>query len=102
MGQERPGEAVSTVSRHEGNAVVRAGPTQHAALGEGLNISSRRAVQLTMLADAIESSDEVTLAGLAVQLHAPAPKLRMWGASWRRLSGQQEDEGMAAAASALE
>ena len=110
VGEERPEEATSTLSRYassdqqqrRSNAVVRAEPMQHTALGEGLNIISRRAFQFTMRADAIESSDEVTLAELAVQLHAPVPKLRMWGASWRRLSGQQGDEGMAAAANALE
>ena len=107
--EERPAQALSTLSKYasndqqqrRSNAVVRAGQNQHQALGEGLNRSSRRALQFSMLADAIESSDEVTLAELAVQLHAPVPKLRMWGASWRMLSGQQEaaeDAAMAAAA----
>ena len=106
---ERPAQALSTLSKYasndqqqcRSNAVVRAGQNQHQALGEGLNIISRRALQFSMHADAIVSSGDVTLGELAVQLHAPVPKLRMWGASWRRISGQQQEEMESAATAAV-
>ena len=70
---------------------------QHTALGEGLTVISRRVLEFTLLADAIVNSDESTLAELAVQLHAPVSKLRMWGSSWRRLFGQHEAANVVAA-----
>ena len=75
---------------------------QHAAPGEGLAVISRRVLEFTLLADAIEKSDESTLAELVVQLHAPVSELRMWGSSWRRLSGHHEAANVAAAACPLE
>ena len=71
--------------------------------GVNLSVISKRVLQFSMLADAISGSDDATLGELAVQLHTPVSKLRMWGTNWRRMSGQyqSEPESMAAAALAL-
>ena len=81
--------------------MAREGQSERQALSDSLSIISKRALQFSMLADAVAGSDDATLGELAVQLHAPVPKLRMWGASWQRISGQQQDALECAAVAAL-
>ena len=84
-----PSHALSTIPRRGLDGQQLCGADEGAAAGrsEGhmpgisLNVISKRALQFSMLDDAIAGSDDATLGELAVQLHAPAPKLRMWVAN---------------------
>ena len=88
-GTEGSAQALSSISRYgsndqqpcRGSVVAREGQSERQALSDSLSIISKRALQFSMLADAIAGSDDATLGELAAQLHAPVPKLRMWGAS---------------------
>ena len=94
--------APTTVQRgqqHEGGYGIL---DQAAGAAESLSIISRRAVQLSLLADAIDTAGEHTLAELALQLHAPATKLRSWSVHWKNLAGQHRNDGAHTAAGRLE
>ena len=75
---EAPSQVLSTVSRRnfEDQQLCNAGERVYAGRADcpmpsvSLNTISKRALQFSMLADAIAGSDDATLGELAMQLHA--------------------------------